>query len=299
MIVTGEFGGCALLSRVRRMCLLPRVLAFRAGYSRVRRVLPTTGGFGGCAYSEGSADVPTTEVWCACGLLPRVRRVLPTTEVVVDEALPGLLAYYRGGGGEQRRTEWWRGTCGLARWLPGVDCGVVVIRWPLFLARHERRRLGVGCELVGFARDELHGAGGSRRLSRRVVREAGEAMIGVAGAAANKRIARLFVAELSSPSGRVALAQAFGDFQLPSGVDGDGPFALEYVNSVRDEPGVQSTGGRMLDEVGCVKVRIEVTQRGVRRRLVRLGTERVQTCCCRLLPGADHRRSRVARVAAR
>ena len=115
-------------------------------------------------------------------------------------------------GGERRRTEWWRGTCDLARWLPGVDCGVVVIRWPLFIARHERRRLGVGCELVGFARDELHGAGGSRRLSRRVVGEAGEAVVGVAGAAANKRISRLFVAELSSPSGRVRLAQAFGDW---------------------------------------------------------------------------------------
>ena len=116
-----------------------------------------------------------------------------------------------GWGWERRRTEWWRGTCGLAGWLPGVDCRVVVVRWPLFIARHERRRLGVGCELVGFARDELHGAGGSRGLSRRVVGEAGEAVVGVAGAAANKRLVRLFVAELSSPSGRVRLAQALVD----------------------------------------------------------------------------------------
>ena len=93
---------------------------------------------------------------------------------------------------------------------------------------------------------------------------------------------------LSSPSGRVALAQAFGDFQLPSGVDGDGPLALEYVNSVRDEPGVQSTGGRMLDEVGCVKVRIEVTQRGVRAPARSAGdskgpNSRAAGCCAELI----------------
>ena len=39
----------------------------------------------------------------------------------------------------------------------------------------------------------------------------GEAVVGVAGAAANKRLLRLFVAELSSPGGRVGLAQALVD----------------------------------------------------------------------------------------
>ena len=120
-------------------------------------------------------------------------------------------------------------------------------------------------------------------------------MVGVAGAAANKRLLRLVAAELSSPSGRVGLAQAFVDGQLPSGVDGDGPLAFEYVNSMRDEPGVQSTGGRVLDKVGRVEGCIAVTQRGASRRPASAGDSQrpnlrllLVAAPCSPLPASSH-----------